>query len=66
VLLYSRSRHNSSRTKRSGVNTAPVNFDPAVCPIIATHWFGLCPIGVVIVPIIQRIENLREVSNAPT
>ncbi len=41
--LYPRPQHNSSRTKRSGANTAPVNFDPATHPIIARHWFGIEP-----------------------
>ena len=41
--LYSRSQRISSRTKRSGANTAPVNFNPAECPILATHFFGIEP-----------------------
>ena len=41
--LYLRPQHNSSRTKRSGANTAPVNFDPHTNPIIARHWFGIEP-----------------------
>ena len=56
---------NPSLSNRSGANTAPVNFAPAVCPIIATHWFGFRPIGVIIVPVIRRLENLREAPNAP-
>ncbi len=25
------------------VSAAPPDFDPAACPILATHWFGLAP-----------------------
>ncbi len=31
----------SSRAKRSGASTAPVDFDPAAHPILARHWFGI-------------------------
>ena len=33
----------SRRSKRSGANTAPVDFDPATHPIISKHWFGIEP-----------------------
>jgi hypothetical protein len=44
----------------------PSDLDPTAHPIIAAHWFGLRPIGVVIVPIIQRIGNQRGVPHAST
>ncbi len=25
------------------VSSTPLDFDPAACPIIARHWFGLAP-----------------------
>ena len=46
--LYSRSQRISSRTKRSGVESAPDNFNSIACPIIAKHWFGIAsarPVG---------------------
>ena len=54
----------ASRASNSS-DSALADFDAATNPIIATHFYGLRPIGEVIVPIIQRIENLQEVSNAP-
>ncbi len=43
------------------------HFDPAAHPIIARHIFGIESfrrIGVVVVPIVQRIESLWEASHA--
>ena len=42
----------------------PSDPDPTAHPIIAAHWFGLRPIGVVIAPMVLRIKNQREVPNA--
>ncbi len=33
----------SRRSKRSGANTAPIDFDPGTHPIISKHWFGIEP-----------------------
>ena len=33
----------SRRSKRSGANTAPVDFDAADHPILAAHWFDIEP-----------------------
>ncbi len=33
----------ASSASRSGVNMAPVNFNPATHPIIAHHFFGIEP-----------------------
>ena len=49
-------------------DSVPTDFDAITNPIISRHWFGVepfRPIGAVIVPIVQRLENLREASNAP-
>lgn len=58
----------AQRAERSPTLSSPssalLEFDPAAYPIIAAHWFGLRPIGVVIFPIVQRIESLREASDA--
>ena len=35
-------RDNLTAPKKQ-VSTAPPDFDPAACPIIARHWFGLDP-----------------------
>ncbi len=42
--VYTRLPRCSSRAKCSGTNTAPDNFDPVACPIIAKHWFGVEPL----------------------
>jgi hypothetical protein len=53
----------SSSRARSASDSVPAEFDATANPIIATHWFGFRPIGMVIVPIVRRLESLREVSN---
>ena len=35
-------RDNPTGPKKQ-VSAAPPDFDPAACPIIARHWFGLAP-----------------------
>ena len=54
----------ATRTKRSGANTAPVNFDPATHPILSRHWFGvepLCPIGQFAVEAVAGMRFRRQV-----
>lgn len=54
----------SSRAKRSGANTAPVNFDPATHPILSRHWFGiepLHPIGQIAAEIVADLRFRRKV-----
>ena len=53
-----------SSAKRRGVNTAPVNFDPATHPIIARHWFGvkpLRPIGQIAAEAVADLRRRRHV-----
>ena len=42
--MYTVPPRRSSRTKCSGANTAPANFDPATHPILFRHWFGVEPL----------------------
>ena len=56
----------SSHAKRSGANTAPVNFDPATHPIIARHWFGiepLRPIAHVTAEIVADLRRQRQIEH---
>ncbi len=54
----------ASRAKRSGANTAPVNFDPAAHPILARHWFDaepLRPIGRIAAEVVADLRRRRHV-----
>ncbi len=57
--LYPRPQHNSSRTKRNGANTAPVNFDPDIHPIIARHWFGVEPLRSISQTAAEVVADIR-------
>ncbi len=51
----------------SGQGQRPVDVDATAYPILARHWFGvkpLRPIGLIIVPIVRRFENLQEANHA--
>ena len=54
----------SSPTRFNGANTAPVNFNPATCPIIARHWFGIepfRPIGQIAAEVVADLRFPRQV-----
>ncbi len=53
-----------SSAKRRGANTAPVNFDPADCPILAVHYFGLerpRPVGPFAAEVVADLQRRRHV-----
>ena len=61
-----------SRDKPTGpkkqVSAAPPDFDPAACPIIARHFFGVEPLrqfGDIAGRIVQRLVLAQEARHAP-
>ena len=52
----------ASRARRSGANTAPVDFDAADNPILCRHWFGIeppCAIGSISAEIVASPRRQR-------
>ena len=52
----------ASRARRSGANTAPVDFDAAENPILCRHWFGIeppCAIGSISAEIVASPRRQR-------
>ncbi len=44
-----------------GDDALPLNLDPARCPIIAAHFYGWRPVGVVAAQIVQDLKYRRKV-----
>ncbi len=64
MCLITATARASSPTRFNGANTAPVNFNPATCPIIARHWFGIepfRPIGQVAAEVVADLRFRRRV-----
>ena len=66
--LYPPTRLAATNSHDGAAELTPADLDPATHQIVSRHWFGiepLRPIGVVIVPVIQRIERLQDGADAP-
>ena len=64
MLSTTSSARGSRRPKRCSVNTTPGNFDPADCPILAVHYFGLeppRPVGPIAAEVVAELRRRRHV-----
>ena len=64
MSIYAVTPRRATSAKRSGANTAPVNFDPGTHPILAVHYFGLeppHPIGQIAAVIVADMKFRRQV-----
>ena len=71
MKIYASTARAASRVKyprsNDALDSAPADFDAAVHPIIAHHFFGVEPlrhIGVIVCPVVRRFESLWEVADA--